>query len=351
MYAHKQAKMGVCAAQYAELENWYEAVRLLLNSWGEAEDAAVSLLRMLGTSSGNNVGATTTGVTWPAEVNAQLIEFWRAAPASFPRFEHLRDILLDDYHRAGRPGEFRGLLFVEQRVMTHIIADVISQDAELSQLFSPACLYAASSPATPSLRLSPTESKTRVSAFASGQVNLLISTAVAEEGMDIPSANCVLCFDPNIHGVAFVQRRGRARQEDSSYYIMNERPDRPTSRLAASEEELRAFMVDFTPSSSTSSDEKSRAAQKARERTANPLLAKDIDSETVLGTLQQYCQKTKAPLQEHFTKSGVGFTCKVKYESVLRDIEGEASGPDKKRSKQLAAVTLWGRMKDAIMST
>ena len=168
--------------------------------------------------------------------------------------------------------------------------------------------------------------------------------------MDIPLANCVLCFDPNIHGVAFVQRRGRARQEDSSYYIMNERPDRPTSRLAASEEELRAFMVDFTPSSSTSSDEKSRAAQKARERTANPLLAKDVDSETVLGTLQQYCQKTKSPLQEHFTKSGVGFTCKVKYESVLRDIEGEASGPDKKRAKQLAAVTLWGRMKDA-MST
>jgi superfamily II DNA or RNA helicase len=48
-------------------------------------------------------------------------------------------------------------------------------------------------------------------AFADGTVNLLITTVVAEEGMDVPAANCVLRFDPMLNAVSLVQGRGRAR--------------------------------------------------------------------------------------------------------------------------------------------
>ena len=54
----------------------------------------------------------------------------------------------------------------------------------------------------------------------SGKKNLIISTSVCEEGIDITACNMVICFDrpPNLK--SFIQRRGRARSVESSYVIM-----------------------------------------------------------------------------------------------------------------------------------
>lgn len=53
-----------------------------------------------------------------------------------------------------------------------------------------------------------------------GVKNLLISTNVVEEGIDITACNRIICFDPPKNLVSFVQRRGRARDEKSKYFIM-----------------------------------------------------------------------------------------------------------------------------------
>ena len=53
-----------------------------------------------------------------------------------------------------------------------------------------------------------------------GKKNLIISTSVCEEGLDISACNLVVCFErpPNLK--SFIQRRGRARRTDSRYLIM-----------------------------------------------------------------------------------------------------------------------------------
>lgn len=55
---------------------------------------------------------------------------------------------------------------------------------------------------------------------ANGRVNVLIATSVLEEGIDVSACNLVICFDPPRNLVQFVQRRGRARQEDSKYIMI-----------------------------------------------------------------------------------------------------------------------------------
>ncbi|CAN0295772.1 unnamed protein product, partial [Ectocarpus sp. 12 AP-2014] len=65
--------------------------------------------------------------------------------------------------------------------------------------------------------------------------NLLLSTAVAEEGIDVPDANCVVRYDPMDHAVSMVQGRGRARGEKSSFVVLCERADRTTADLEAVE--------------------------------------------------------------------------------------------------------------------
>lgn len=53
-----------------------------------------------------------------------------------------------------------------------------------------------------------------------GKVNVMVSTSVLEEGIDISACNPVICFDLPKNLVQFVQRRGRARQERSKYIMM-----------------------------------------------------------------------------------------------------------------------------------
>ena len=225
-YANKRIPQS---ANFMSLEHWYEALRMLVTSWEEAEDAATTYLRMVGQTR-LTVGA------WPLEVETACVRFWEKRPDSFPRFEHLKDALLYELEKLSKlHGSFRGIVFVQQRIMTHILEHLIQNDGDLASKLTPACIYATTSPATPSFRVSAADSKARLAEFANGRINLLIATVVAEEGMDVPAANCVIRFDPMINAVSFVQGRGRARQADSSFVVLSERQDRPTSTLAAVE--------------------------------------------------------------------------------------------------------------------
>ena len=278
-YAHQRAKQ-TGSVQCGELEHWYEALKMIATTWEEAQDHVAPILQMFKAST----GATTDLVTWPENVVQKLIIFWVNVPDISPRFDCLSEVLLEEYY--AREGGFRGIIFVERKLSSHVWFHLIANDPELAKLFTPACLYAANSPVTPSLKLTKAESQARIQAFREGKTNLLIATAAAEEGMDIPEANCVVCFDNITHGVALVQRRGRARQADSSFIIMSERSDRPVSFLAAGEQEQHSFLRDFKPADSDqNSREKQRTAQTQRELTAKPLLMKDIDTMSVIGAL------------------------------------------------------------------
>lgn len=158
---------------YGDLEHWYEALRLLIVSWEEDEYAALLLLRMAKCDDPSSIGR------WPRPVAQAINEFWGSVPTKFPRIDELRKTLTE---KRKELKDFRGLLFVQQRVTTHLLEYFISTDPELAALFCTASLYAASSPATPSLRVTRSEAKKRIQRFANGEVNLLITTVVAEEG-------------------------------------------------------------------------------------------------------------------------------------------------------------------------
>lgn len=55
--------------------------------------------------------------------------------------------------------------------------------------------------------------------FRDSKLDLIVSTDVLSEGIDVPAANVVICFDQPQNLVSYVQRRGRARQMESHYYI------------------------------------------------------------------------------------------------------------------------------------
>lgn len=63
------------------------------------------------------------------------------------------------------------------------------------------------------------QSKT-LHAFRSGAVNILVATRVVEEGMDVRTCNAVFKLSCPTEFRSFVQSSGRARLENSKYFVM-----------------------------------------------------------------------------------------------------------------------------------
>ena len=373
-----------------ELEHWYEAAKTLVVTWEEAEDEAAMILDMGGCKLGRCSSAGQLRETWPIFVRQVISAFWAEVPETFPRYEHLKDVLVEKYiHHGGGGGGggsdddggggdggdggrngFRGIVFVQKRVTTHVLAHVISIDPRLARLFSTACLYASSSRATASLSVTKSAAQAHLRSFRDGSVNLLLSTVVAEEGMDIPAANCTIRFDAMEHAVSLVQGRGRARQAGSSFVVLRERTDRTTADLEAVELQQLSLVQNFKPPTAGAYAEARETlfvTQRSREIGARDVLvefgakialtagacsAAGV-SNLVPGALSAadlFSKTTKAVLEDSFKKEAGLWVCTMTYKSPLRDVSATGMSPGKKNAKHLAAVNLIAQLLVAIPS-
>ena len=64
------------------------------------------------------------------DIRQQLSNFWQAQPKSFSRFVHLERVLLELVQKHGNT--FRGVLFVEQRLTTHILQHIVEGNSEFA---------------------------------------------------------------------------------------------------------------------------------------------------------------------------------------------------------------------------
>eukprot|EP00611_Tribonema_gayanum_P028550 TRINITY_DN7368_c0_g1_i1.p2 TRINITY_DN7368_c0_g1~~TRINITY_DN7368_c0_g1_i1.p2 ORF type:complete len:351 (+),score=152.61 TRINITY_DN7368_c0_g1_i1:41-1054(+) len=159
-----------------------------------------------------------------------------ASVATTSRLKGLKAMLIARHRDKAQRGEsFKGIVFVQHRITTHILNHFVASDAELSALFRSACAYAAGTPAAAGLRMSSTDLRDRFTNFRLGHFNLIFATCVAEEGLDLPCANCVIRFDPMHTPVSYVQGRGRAREAGSDFAVLMEMRARPVSQLKEAE--------------------------------------------------------------------------------------------------------------------
>ncbi|KAF3783235.1 Endoribonuclease Dicer-like protein 3a [Nymphaea thermarum] len=114
------------------------------------------------------------------------------------------------------------MIFVERIITAKVICWLIKKLKFLSHL---SCDYMTGNTSAVN-GLTAKRQKMIMDSFREGKVNLLLTTDVAEEGIDVHNCSCVIRFDLPKSVRSYIQSRGRARYADSLYVLMLERSER-----------------------------------------------------------------------------------------------------------------------------
>ncbi|KAF6737738.1 putative ATP-dependent RNA helicase DHX58 [Oryzias melastigma] len=140
-----------------------------------------------------------------------------AADARFenPNMAKLESVLLQQF---GPNVKSRGILFSKTRKSTHCLYDWILKSRALQRAgIKAAILTGAGNGIT---YMTQNEQADTIRRFRQGDLNLLISTSVAEEGLDIPECNLVVRYGLLTNEIAQQQASGRARAVNSQYSVV-----------------------------------------------------------------------------------------------------------------------------------
>ncbi|EXJ91780.1 hypothetical protein A1O3_00330 [Capronia epimyces CBS 606.96] len=127
------------------------------------------------------------------------------------------------------PERCSGLVFVKQRAVVSVLHALLSQHPRTAKQFRCATFVGLSNSAhrrySMSEMLDLKAQREALTELKAQVKNIIIATDVLEEGIDVIACNLVVCFDLPSNLKSFVQRRGRARQEQSTFAVLLSDPN------------------------------------------------------------------------------------------------------------------------------
>ncbi|KAF7927096.1 hypothetical protein BELL_0782g00030 [Botrytis elliptica] len=120
---------------------------------------------------------------------------------------------------------FSAIIFVQERATVSVLAHLLSHHPLTKERFKIGTMVGTSSHSNRTDQIGElvdiNQQKDTLSSFKSGKIDILIATNVLEEGIDVRACNLVICFSKPANLKSFIQRRGRARQQDSKLILLD----------------------------------------------------------------------------------------------------------------------------------
>lgn len=120
--------------------------------------------------------------------------------------------------------DFSGLIFAKRRATVSVLVRILSLHPKTKDIFHCGAFvgWASNTNRKDSLGdlLHRDMQRDTLDEFRAGRKNLIVATDVLEEGIDVSACSLVICFDKPANLKSFVQRRGRARHQESTFAIL-----------------------------------------------------------------------------------------------------------------------------------
>ncbi|KAI4240417.1 MAG: hypothetical protein L6R40_005128 [Gallowayella cf. fulva] len=130
------------------------------------------------------------------------------------------------------PG-FAGLIFVKTRAEVAVLAELLSVHRSTKEFYTVGTFVGQSSSAKRKTSIAELVDvrgqMDTLDDLRSGRKNLVVTTSALEEGIDVSACNVVICFDKPANLKSLIQRRGRARKEESKLALMLADDDDPST--------------------------------------------------------------------------------------------------------------------------
>ncbi|XP_019208062.1 interferon-induced helicase C domain-containing protein 1 isoform X3 [Oreochromis niloticus] len=123
-------------------------------------------------------------------------------------------------HEFSSRDEARGIVFIKTRRSAIALNQWIQENPKFADIGVKSAYVIGGGDQSVVKPMTSAEQKDVLKKFGKGQVNLLIATTVAEEGLDIPACNFVIRYGLVTNEIAMIQAQGRGRAEDSSYTLV-----------------------------------------------------------------------------------------------------------------------------------
>ncbi|NXF34450.1 DHX58 helicase, partial [Nyctibius bracteatus] len=150
-----------------------------------------------------------------------------------PRLGKLEEILREHFQPQGAS---RGIVFTRTRQSAHSLLSWLQDTAALRGQHVRAAVLTGAGYSSQTRHMTQNEQQDVIKLFRKGALNLLFSTSVAEEGLDIPECNVVVRYGLMTNEIAMMQARGRARAENSVYSVLAKANSREVSRELLNED-------------------------------------------------------------------------------------------------------------------
>uniref|UniRef100_A0A669PTR6 RNA helicase n=1 Tax=Phasianus colchicus TaxID=9054 RepID=A0A669PTR6_PHACC len=144
-----------------------------------------------------------------------------------PRLSKLEEILQEHFSPRGSS---RGIVFTKTRQSAHSLLSWLQDTAGLCGRYIRAAALTGTGYSNQAKGMTQNEQQDVITLFRRGELNLLFSTSVAEEGLDIPECNIVVRYGLMTNEIAMVQARGRARAQNSVYSVLAKASSREVFR-------------------------------------------------------------------------------------------------------------------------
>ncbi|XP_008942085.1 PREDICTED: interferon-induced helicase C domain-containing protein 1, partial [Merops nubicus] len=147
----------------------------------------------------------------------QLKELARRPEYENEKLKELRNTLMEEFTKTEEP---RGIIFTKTRLSAFALFQWIKDNPKFEEVGIKAHYLIGAGHNSETKPMTQNEQREVIDKFRSGNVNLLIATSVAEEGLDIKECNIIICYGLITNEIAMLQTRGRARADESTYALV-----------------------------------------------------------------------------------------------------------------------------------